>query len=352
MENLICLHSTTALELYRSWDLKVPDLFDVPRTSSLASCTVPGFREVEDRLMCVGLHEQPYHILVGNDRHAHSNKHVTRHVWSSGLPSRSLIRIAPGILCPSPELLFVQMAQETARRGTTCSGEKWRGGFCRFPWVDEVELALLGFELCGTYFLTDDEDGFRTASRSVTSVHKIKSYLARQGRQHGIGLARKATALIQDGAHSPMETAMALQLTAPRRVGGMGLPQGTLNCKLATLEGDRWVDLGWRKERVGIEYLGKKWHADPERDDRRRNAIVGSGMNLFIARFRDLSRIDLFDELSCGIARALGVRLRVRDREFRARRAALWAKVLPPLDCCASGGLDGRVQQWRLTDMF
>lgn len=291
---------------------------------------IPGEIEVADRLSLLGLHERPYHLLVGSDRHAPSSSSVVRHVWSGGLPRRSLVRVAPGVLCPSPELTFAQLAQQTARAGTPCSGELWGTAYCRFPWVDEVALALKGFELCGTYLLDqENEDGFVNTPRPLTDAGRLQRTVAALGQFRGVRLARAAAKLVQDGAHSPMETAMALQLTAPARVGGMGLPCGVLNCRLATVDGDRWVDLGWKSKDVGIEYQGKKWHTSAEADDRRRNGIVGAGMNLFIVRYRDLCSVDLFENLAYGLARALGVRLRTRGKDFRARRAALWERVLP-----------------------
>lgn len=312
----------------------MPDVHSLPRSSSLEGCIIPCDMAVADTLSLLGIHEQPYHLLVGSASHAPSTQLVKRHVWSGRLPRRSLIKITPTVLCPSPELCFAQLAQETARAGTPCSGERWGKTHCRFPWIDEVSLALLGFELCGTYLLRNDEDGvgskgFVNTPRALTDAESIRRVLSALGRFKGAKLARDAAGLVQNGSHSPMETAMALQLTGPRRVGGMGLPRGELNCKIVTPSGDRWVDLGWKRQGVGIEYLGRDWHTDAEADDRRRNGIVGSGMNLFIARFKDLSAVDLFDTLSKGLARALGVRLRVRSKDFRARRAALWAKVLP-----------------------
>ncbi|MDO4437158.1 MAG: hypothetical protein Q4B77_04330 [Coriobacteriaceae bacterium] len=227
----------------------------------------------------------------------------------------------------------MQIAAEMARAGTECSGQNWSGAYCRFPWVDEVTLALIGYELCGTYLLDpNDPKGFRNTTQPLTSVAQVDRFLNRHGNRKGTGLARRALSLVHDGSHSPMETAMALQLTGPRRVGGMGLPPGKLNCHIATSTGDRWVDLGWKDKGVGVEYQGKAWHADAEADDRRRNLVVASGMNLFVARFKDLSSVDLFDRLAQGIARSLGLRIRVRDRDFYARRSALWRVVLPPID--------------------
>lgn len=332
MDTEICLHGETAFRLYERWDLIVPELFDKPRAHSLRPCRLASAIDIKDRLDRLGIHDGPYHLMVGSKNHAHKVKHVVCHVCTKPLPPRSLIRVAPGVLCPSPELCFVQLAQLAVSQGATKRSKVAGRSFVRYPWLDEVDLALKGFELCGTYLRDEEgEDNIRNTKRPLTSVAKIGALLATLKGHDGVKFARRVLELVQDGSHSLMETAMALQLTGPRRIGGVGLPQGTLNCKIETSVGSRWVDLGWKDLRVGIEYQGKKWHQDAERDDRRRNKIAGTGMNLFIVRYKDLSEIDMFNSLVEGVARTLGVRARVRDKDFRPRQRALWAKVLPPV---------------------
>lgn len=333
MDTSICLHGITAFALYERWDRMVPDLFDLPRSRSLRTCRLVSPIEVKDRLAALGLHDAPFHLVVDDRRHVHHVEGVVPHVCALRLPPRALIHVAPGVLCPSPELCFIQLAQHICAIRSEMRDSRAGMGFRRFPWLDEVDLALWGFELCGTY-LKDEEapDTIRNTPRPLTSVGRIGALLRTLDGHGGIKLARRSLGLVQDGAHSLMETAMALQLTGPRRIGGMGLPHGMLNCRISTSTGDRWVDLGWPQHCVGIEYQGKRWHSDAERDDRRRNGIVGTGMNLYIARFRDLSDSELFYELAEGVARSLGERIRIRDRDFRARQRALWARVLPPVD--------------------
>lgn len=331
MEKEICLHGITAFRLYEQWDRIVPDLFDKPRARSLRSCRLPHVIEMSDRLAKLGIHDGPYHLMVGNRRYEHEASGVITHVCTRQLPARSLIRVAPGVLCPSPELCFLQLAQMACLEGAGKRDGNAGRSFCRFPWLDEVDLALLGFELCGTYLRDEDGlDNIRNTERPLTSRVKISALLTALPGYPGIGLARRSLELVQDGSHSLMETAMALQLTGPRRVGGMGLPKGELNCQIVTTRGDRWVDLGWKDLRVGVEYQGRLWHTDAERDDRRRNRIVGAGMNLFIVRFDDLRSKDLFDDLVSDLSRALGYRVRIRSQDHRARQMALWTRVLPP----------------------
>lgn len=334
MDTTICLHSETAFELLRRWDLAVPNLFNLPRASSLRSCRIPSALDIEDRLSLLGLHGRPVHLMVGDSRHSHAVHDVERHVRTRPLPARSLIRIGDSVLCPTPELCFAQLAEQACKEG---AGKRGGNGFVfkRFPWLDEVDLALKGFELCGTYLVDEQgEDHIRNTGRALTSVTRIASMLRLLAGSPGVAFARRALGFVQDGSHSLMETAMALQLTGPRRIGGVGLERGELNVRIETSKGPRWVDLGWVSRKLGLEYLGRAWHADVVRDDRRRNKLAGAGMSIITVRFKDLSDIQLFQELVDDIADVLGTRVRIRDREFRARQRALWSKVLPPVQRC------------------
>lgn len=332
MDTDICLHSITAFDLLRRWDLAIPDLFDMPRATSLRTCRITSSLDIRDRLARLGLHEGPFHLMVGDKRYDHAVPDVVCHVSANPLPTRSLVRVAPGILCPSPELCFAQLAQLACAEGAGNPGRVYGRTFCRFPWLDEVDLALKGFELCGTYlFDPEGEDNIRNTERPLTSCVKMGSLLGAMSGRHGAKLARRALELVQDGSHSLMETSMALQLTGPRRIGGIGFERGVLNCKVETSVGDRYVDLAWRRKNIGLEYLGRKWHEDTVKDDRRRNKLAGSGMSIITVRIKDLSDPYLFEELVQDVADALGTRVRIRDREFSARRHALWEKTLPPL---------------------
>ena len=122
-------------------------------------------------------------------------------------------------------------------------------------------------------------------------------------------------------------------LCAPRSLGGVGLPRGELNRRIATATGARYVDLAWAASKVGAEYKGRRHHlgGHVSQDDRRGNKLVGRGFRIVNVWHEDLARPQLFDELVADIARALGVRVRIRDDGFRFRQNLLRAAVLPPL---------------------
>ena len=76
-----------------------------------------------------------------------------------------------------------------------------------------------------------------------------------------------------------METILAMLVSLPTTKGGLGLGPISLNHPVATPVGQRRVDIGFPRQRVGLEYQGKEFHSIEAagRDARRQNKIVGSG---------------------------------------------------------------------------
>ena len=58
-------------------------------------------------------------------------------------------------------------------------------------------------------------------------------------------------------------------LTWPRRLGGYALGPVSLNHRVSTADGDRYVDVAFPGHKVGLEYKGRKFHTieQVERDD-------------------------------------------------------------------------------------
>lgn len=115
-------------------------------------------------------------------------------------------------------------------------------------------------------------------------------------------------------------------------MGGMGFSGGRLNERIKTSDGPRWVDLAFPGG-YGLEYQGRSYHSieRTERDARRQHQLIGAGMTTINVWYQDLVELHHFERLASDLAAALGVRLRIRARDFAQRRAVLRAQLLPSL---------------------
>ncbi|MDM8275675.1 hypothetical protein [Enorma phocaeensis] len=317
-----CLFGISAFEALRASDTLPFDLYGLPRTAKRSATGVPRLGEIDAQLKALGVVGRPLHVLLDNDACSRRSSDVVCHVLTKQLPPRSLIRCDSNLLVPTPELCFLQLADSRcANVGSSCLSR-------------EIELVLKGFELAGEYRMDAmDPDGFRTIERPATTAERMRQTLALCTRLRGIALARKVLSSVQDNARSPGEAAMALLLTGPRRLGGMGFPRGVLNWPIQTSSGLRKVDLGWPWLRAGLEYKGRKYHPEGRAsvDDRRENSITGSGITLLNVWYEDLASPWLFDQLVHDISRVLGLRVRIRDEQFSYRQRVLRSLALPPL---------------------
>lgn len=313
----ICVTDITALEAYRSSGRLLPTLLDKPRTAKLENLAVPPTLMLADSMQSLGAESVPYHLLFSSPNQAQARPDIRRHVHEGELPRRSIIKIKKDLLIVSPEFLFFELASSSA--------------------FDEVDLAMTGLELCGTYTLDPDDQswtGLISTGTTMTSVKKIGRMLEKLDGRKGVARARKALRLVRDASNSPMETVLVALLCFPRRLGGLGLGPVELNRKVPTSAGDRWVDLFFLDQRVGIEYKGRKSHSIEKtgRDDRRQNKLVGSGVKVLNVWYEDLFDDHLFQQLMKDVSDALGVRLRIRSDSFEQRQKLLRMRLMPAIE--------------------
>ena len=312
---MICLCDISALELYRCSGRLAPDVADSARVAKLSDCDVPHIGAVDDELCRLGVKTRPVHVLVGSSSRSHHKSGMVRHVRATPLPARSLVRVDKGIKAVGPELLFCNLAARDD--------------------LDEVDLALIGFELCAHYVLDPNPaswEGYTQIERPLTNARRIRRTIERMGGSHGAPKARAAVAHVRDGSNSPMETIMDALFVLPRRLGGLGLGRGAeLNAKVDTPVGPKYVDL--LLGGVGLEYKGVRAHSvdKTKRDDRRQNKLVGSGVMVLNVWYEDLVSDHLYHQLVDDVFRAMGRRLRVRDKGYAQRSKLLRARLLPAL---------------------
>ena len=348
----VCLSHTSAFELYRECVRRGIRVGRLPRCDLSKAHSAMRVMETLDECGFGDCLTLPVHVLVKERTHPRRQEGVARHGVSASLPKKSVVHIAGDLYAVSPELCIAQS-------GTV---------------VSEADLALMAFEMCGTYSLVrgngwesgiGKETGGDSAGTGIygtpnddvepmvcggsdamplvaqelatplTTCRKINRAIVRAPWLHGVKPARAIMQYVRDGSASPTETAMAMLLTAPSRIGGMGFEPGILNSEIHTDEGLRRIDLLWPRYRLGLEYRGEEPHEGWRKgieDDERRNAIVSTGINIMAVYFQDLARPDRLDRLVCNIARAMGRRMRVRVRDHRNRQMVLQSKVLPPIE--------------------
>lgn len=314
----VCIFGESALDFMRSSGRLAPEFLERPRTQKLDGCGMPPRAMLADDMVLLGVRSRPLHILVPKESGDRNREDIVCHRCGTDLPPRSLICVKDDVLVTSPALTFLHLAAESLRTS-------------RCP--DPVDLAIIGFELCGTYLLDDSWDGLMNTCKPLTSVEQIAHVLEAMPAARGISLAREALDLVRDGSNSPMESVLCALLTWPRRLGGYAFGPVSLNHHVVTADGDRYVDVVFPSHKVGLEYKGRKSHTIEQvgRDDRRQNKLAGSGWTILNVWYEDLVSEHLFEQLVADVARAMGVRLRIRGKDFASRRAWLRAKLIPAL---------------------
>lgn len=314
-----CLCDISALEILRAMNASSLGAVSMGRMGLLRDCGAPG--DIVKGSPFADVVSAPVHYLVLHDGPCRYRRDETGVRHTTSLLSRSplLFQLGDGLSITGPELIFARVARSLQEESDDSAAAL-------------IRLACLGFELCGRYALAPtDTEGFSLREEPLTSVERIDHVLDQLVGLRGAGLARRALPLVQDGARSPMEAALELLLCAPRRLGGMGFVGGRVNYRLATADGKKEVDLAFPDEGFGLEYQGRAYHAAEavRREDRRRNALAGSGITILPIWYEDLAYIDRFNRLVSVVAHLLGVRVRIRSEAFTQKQRVLRSLVLP-----------------------
>ena len=257
-------------------------------------------------LPCAPSAERPLFVLSPTAIGRPQASFISAHVLGT-LPEGSFVDLQNGLVIPCPELLFLRMATHLSPEAHT----------------------LLAYELAGTYARDPDDPRLGPAVFGVppvTSIERIKSYLARYGRRNGSVLCAHNLTSARDNAWSPMEAIIALLALLPPNEQGYGLGQISLNVRHETSED--LVSLGARASRVpDIEIVGS--HVGFNYDGSQHlnleaileSARTGENAEKIIREVREKSRDDI-----------------LRNRELMA----MGRLILPvtSADLFAPGGLD------------
>jgi hypothetical protein len=280
----------------------------------------PPFRELKGMRLW-GLTE-PLHILVREPSARRTLNNVSCHVWKGPYPNGCFVEVGGDLLVSSPEFCFLQMAST----------------------LPLLRLIELGFELCGTYTRETFGDHSTSTQRkaAISSLAKLKAFMAKMPGGHGRRKAIKALGYIIEDSASPMETILAMMLSLPYRLGGYGFPKPNMNncidvhitARKAASKKFYICDIYWPQARLAVEYDSDRHHTGAEQimnDSKRRNALAYMGVSVVAITRRQLYNDEELKKAVNLLAKRLGKRIRYNEKEFTFRHQELRA-LLPRFD--------------------
>lgn len=258
-------------------------------------------------------------VLNSSSAQEKSSDHDVSTASTSKLPNQDFTAKAYYLI--PPEYLFLQMAET----------------------MSFIDLLMLGFELCGTYFGRQATNTFNESAvplprhNPFTKASKIKRFLDSDvaSQTKGIKQAKQAAKFLLDNSYSPRESTLALMLTLPRRLGGYALPRPLLNQRIniprnnsqLTLNDHFRCDLFWPKENLAIEYDSDLHHTGARKiakDASRRDALALLGIQVITVTNKQFASMKEMDKVAHAVAKILGVRQRNEKRyNYQTRKIQL-----------------------------
>lgn len=214
---------------------------------------------------------------------------------SVDLPPGSFFELRPGLFMATPELVYVRMAR----------------------FVTEAQLAEIGMNLCGRYYLDTATGKIEDRSGFITTPERLRAYaLAAEGVM-GSKEALAALRWVLPNSGSPYETKMKLLYCHPLGRGGFKLPFTAMNYDVKagklqrfTAQATYSIDMVNEKRKIGMEYDGEEGHQDASHDKRRRNELAALGWSIF-----PIDKSVLHDrQKSANVAKQIATRMGMRLR--------------------------------------
>lgn len=287
-----------------------PESLGPLETSKVAYLTAASFLEAQ------GLPTREIHLIgtEGQRRKGYGSSVI--HTMSE-IPRNSLLLVDDGVCIASPELVFLQLART----------------------AELEDLIQVGFELCGIYphprqvFASFDE------RKSFMSRSSCERFLLRQGKARKITLARAAIKHVVDRSASLMETASAMLLGLPYKLGGLGFPEFAMNEKITVPARMRhelgrielYGDIVWPEQRVVLEYDSNLHHSGAQRiasDSSRRNALSRMGYRVVTLTGNQIYDAQEFLRTAKTLGSLLGHRIQPKVEAFETRHHSLRYAVL------------------------
>lgn len=275
---------------------------------------------------------EPAELLVRSDSSRRSTHTRRCHTWGNKLPLRAFTQLSGNVYLCRPEFAFLQLASN----------------------LNEAELVLLGYEMCGFYAIRRPGIAHASRCRPLTTAIGLRRFLDRiDPGVRGLARARRAALRVLDRSASAAETAMVALLCTPRSHGGYGLPFPRMNhrvavpAKLQELVGSSplMCDAYWPDARFALEYDGELGHTGSAKKAHDRNRIgrlLSIGIKVESIAREELFDPHRFDKVARRVAHHIGHRLFSRDygTGWHRKRSELRDTVLGCLfgkDGCEQG---------------
>lgn len=204
-----------------------------------------------------------------------------------------------------------------------------------------VMAAAVACEFSGTYRLRSQGGSVRYHAPRLMEVGSLFRMI--DDAQAGFVAKRIRTVaeVSFDNSASPMETALALLLTMPLDLGGLGLPKPRLNFAIdVSAERGRLADrdrvtpdMVWERERVALEYDSSEFHAQGNarrlgEDAIRANILSAWGYTVFRVTPEAVSTLAGLEMLARQVAARLGVVLEQPSEIQALRRRKMYAELM------------------------
>ena len=285
------------------------------------------------------------HVTVSDEGARRKSRTCSSHIWSGNLPAASFYQLADGAFIASPQFTFLQLAKT----------------------LTLIQLIVLGHELCGLYsFDYREEFGMKQRETPLITLRQLRDFLdqaavscafggsGKKQAPHGMQKAQRALRYIVERSASPAETAVAMLLTLPYRLGGYGMSQPAMNqpivltgnaahiAKRRTLK----ADLLWQDQQLVLEYNGTGPHSDAASvlsDRARTSALQLMGFDVHEITSEQLFDCAAFEPIALHLAKLLrkripsnargssDARMRLRREVFSWNRAMGRAALAPEL---------------------
>lgn len=255
----------------------------------------------------------PVHCIVRSSTAQRPPRACRFHQHSSEVPRGTVFRVTNSAWCAFPELAFVQEAALESNM---------------------LRLALLGWELCGTYCtsLTGRETAYQL--QPLTSQERIADFARRNAHVRGARKALRALRFVRDNSASPRESMLALVLGLPPMYGGhaLGMPlmnhpvEATPQAQAIAGRASFRCDLCWPSARLDVEYQSVETHAGEIArigDSRRANALSSMGWTVVAITNDELNSVSTIEEIAKTLRKLLGKRLRTDAASHKARQLEL-----------------------------
>lgn len=250
--------------------------------------------------------EKPIHTVTTRSAFRHPTKSMVCHVQNGVMPKGSFVALRKGLSVSSPELCFVQAASM----------------------VGLLDLIKLGFELCGSYAVLEGE---LISVTPLTTVSRLRSHVSKIENITGLKKARRALSYIIENSASPMETALAMILCLPYKLGGYGLDRPLLNHPIeprrdSTMTKRYVCDLLWSMSHIAAEYDSDMFHSGENRINRdsiRRSDLALRGITVISVTRQQIMNSGEMEKVAQLLARKTGKRIRYKEPSFSHAHATL-----------------------------